>query len=185
MYLRNLYEQIERDRKKRRNNIIGWVFTTLLIVSQIFSSVFWWYLLFWSMIIICFVTLGLLAIFNKKKKNATKDTIWFNDSYSRIKILFARIFLLIFSVGGLTLFYWMNIYNLYLDIPDYLNKNYNVVEGKAEIRTTVTRGYTTQSITINGLKLNNRQILNQGEYEGKILKIYYLPRSRYVMEIWY
>ncbi len=51
--------------------------------------------------------------------------------------------------------------------------------------THLYRGYISQYLTIQGERLENRQILDEDEYEGKVLEVHYLPHSKYVVEIWY
>jgi hypothetical protein len=146
----------------------------IFITLTAFESIFWCYVLLKFMYVCFLVLFGLLAIIPIKLKA------------NKVKAIFTKLIVLVFSLGGLTLFFLFGEYNYFLDIPDYFNKNYKVIDGPAKITTYKVRFTTNQTITIHGINFDNKQILlNEDVYNGKVLKVEYLPHSKYVIEIWY
>ncbi len=113
MSLRELYQRMERDRKKQKYEIIGWIGFIIFIVLQFFSFIFWCYVLWWLILISFFVILGIFALF-KKVQNPN----------SRLKVFLVRLFLIVISVSVLYVFIvFGGVHKYFLDIPDYFSEN--------------------------------------------------------------
>ncbi len=173
--LTKFYQNMENDRRKSKP--YQWGILGIYIAFMVFNSYFWCYVLWWAMTLVGLVLIGIAAIFKKK--------IYVSDPFYHLKALLLRVFLVGVSVGGIVLFLNVGVLHYFLDIPNYYKENHEVVKGRAGIHTSINRGYIAQYLTIQGERLENRQILDEDEYEGKVLEVHYLPHSKYVVEIWY
>lgn len=174
MGLREIQEEMERDRNSRRISTLISVVVIIFFVLTIFA---FFASTFWFLILICFYTffLSIFSLFFTIIPQRIKD--------SMVKEIFFRLGSL--SLVVLSIIYLGKNYKLFLDIPDYINKNYSVIEGPAYIKTNKEVRSTTQTITIYGIQFDDEQILlDEGKYNGKVLRIYYLPHSKYVIDIY-
>ncbi|TKD72211.1 hypothetical protein [Pseudalkalibacillus hwajinpoensis] len=175
--LSNFYENLKYERRNHNGKPYQWVILGIYIALMMFNNHFWCYVLWWAMTFIGLVAIGFVAILKKK--------LYLKQPFYHLKAFLVRVSLVGVSVGGVVLFTQIGVLNYFLDIPHYLKENHEIVKGRAGIHTSSTRGYISQYLTIQGERLENRQILDDEAFEGKVLEVHYLPESKYVVEIWY
>jgi drug/metabolite transporter (DMT)-like permease len=176
MGLRELQEQMKRDRKNERISTLISVVVIIFLVLTFFAA---FASTFWSSIWMLFFTfcMSILFGFGTILPRRIKD--------SMVKEFFIRLGFLFFALGGLSLIFLAGNYKLFLDIPDYIHKNYNVIVGPAYIKTYKSTHHTSQTITIYGIQFDDQQaLLDEDKYNGKVLRLYYLPHSKYVIDIY-
>lgn len=172
-----LEERMNKERKEKRRKyrlvILNIVNIALLAFSYNFII---WLLLLTGLVITFFIILILSMV---------RVEFITSKPHTKLKLLVSRTLGIIISPVALyLLLFKMNIFIYYYDIPYYLNKNYEIVTGKPQIVTHSSRGYAIQWINVSGIKLENHILLKIRENEKKILTFYYLPHSKFVVEIW-
>lgn len=177
-----LLNKLEFDRKNKRRKILLLIINLIIIALLAFSYNFLVWVIILSGITVLFIVLFLLSLF--------RIELITRKPHSSLKLFISRLLGIVIGIGGLYLFIFkLNISNYFLDIPYYVKQDYQVVYGKPLIQSNIShtnssRGFAIQWVHVGGIKLENHILLKIKEYENKNVTFYYLPHSKFVVEIW-
>jgi len=139
-------------------------------ISMFYLDNFWYWLTFALYILLFGLVITIFGFTSRIEK--------FENPVNR---MFIRIVAIIIGVG-LVIFFAFVFSSSFLDIPPFLDKNYEVIIGRPDLISSINSRSVFQTIEINNISLKSVYIIPESNLLTEY-KAYYLPHSKYVIKL--